>query len=213
MGRTTDAQSWEVREPGHLKDMVSVRYLFAVVLGVIAGLGCSQISRPEQAALGEQTAADTFLHEHLQSQSMVTTAEAYRAMVLLAEGNDELTSFAAREELLLAREIVRREWKLKRDQVVDRGTVAYMVMKILGLPGGVNVNVMGRMGIGDRRYALRELIYHDVMANGPPYRFISGAELVDVLGRADEVMAREGLYADEPADVVESLTSRPAAGS
>jgi hypothetical protein len=184
--------------------------MLVVLVNALVVVGCSQISRPEQAQQGEQVAADLFLHEHLQSQSMVTTAEAYRAMVMLAEGRDEINSFAGREEYLLANNIIRPEWKLRRDQVVDRGTVAYMVLKVLGLRGGVNFNIMGRLGIGDRRYALRELIYRDVMANGPPYRFISGAELVDVLGRADAVMAEEGRYPDEKTDVVESLTSRPA---
>lgn len=190
--------------------MLTVRYMLVVLVSALAIVGCSQVSRPEQAQQGEQIAADLFLHEHLQSQPMVTTAEAYRAMVMLAEGQDEISSFAGREEYLLANKIIRPEWKLQHDQVVDRGTVAYMVLKVLGLRGGVNFNTMGRLGIGDRRYALRELIYRDVMANGPPYRFISGAELVDVLGRADAVMAEEGRYPDEKTDVVESLTSRPA---
>jgi hypothetical protein len=184
-----------------------------LTLGLLlsAGLpGCSQIHRPEQAQQGEQVNTDAFLHQHLQREPMVTVAEAYRAMILLADGDDSFPSFAAREESLLQRKIVRPEWKLDREMVIDRGSVAYMVLQILKIRGGVNFNVMGRLGIADRRYAVRELTYMEMMGSTPPYRYISGAELVDLVGKADTYMAEHGLYPEERVDVVEMVESRPA---
>lgn len=182
----------------------------ATAAAMVLSAGCTQIHRPEQADLGERVPAAVFLHEHLQRQPLVTTAEAYRAVVMLAEGEDTFDSFAAREEYLLSRDIVRAEWKLERDAAIDRGAVAYMVLQVLNLPGGVNFNVMGRQGIGDRRYAVRELAYHDIMADGPTYRPISGAELIDVITNGDAMMAKKGMYDDTAMSVVEPLNQPPA---
>jgi hypothetical protein len=168
--------------------------------------GCSQISRPEQAQAGEQVNPDLFLHQHLQSRAVVTVSEAYRAMVLLAEGEDRFDSFAAREEYLLAKKIVRPEWKLRRDTAIDRGSIAYMVLQILDIRGGVNMNVYGRLlGVADRRYAVRELAYKGIMVDRPPYRLITGPELVDVLALADTYMAENGRYDEPPASVVDQV--------
>lgn len=170
--------------------------IFALTAGSLAWSGCSQMARPEQARLGEQVTAIEFLHEHLPKQPCVTVAEAYRAMIMLAEGRDDFNSFAAREEYLLAREIIRPAWKLGRDNAIDRGSVAYMVMRILKIQGGVNARVYGRMGLADRRYAVRELAWRGIMMDKPPYRLITGAELVDVLGNADAAMADRAVERD-----------------
>jgi hypothetical protein len=190
-------------ENAHHGFFIGIRHTLAiaVVASSLALGGCSQVTRPEQAQAGEKVDSNVFLHEHLPGQSMVTVAEAYRAMVMLAEGQDKLDSFAAREEYLLARQIARPAWKLQRDMAIDRGSVAYMVMRILNIRGGVNANVYGRLGIGDRRYAVRELAYRSIMTDAPPYRLISGAELVDVLGNADAAMADRAIYAQERTDI------------
>lgn len=167
---------------------------------LLAG-GCSQVSRPEQVDQAERLDVDTFLHEHLPALPIVTVGEAYRSMLVLADGDDPYSSFAQREEALLTRGIIRLDWKLQREQAVDRGTIAYMVCKILGIKGGINRAVFGELGIGDRRYALREMVYQQVMAFSPPYRYITGAELIDVVGKADRLMAEKGLYEQPPADL------------
>ena len=177
-----------------------------VGLALLAAMttGCA-VTRPEQADRGEQVPIEEFLHEHLHAQPMVTVAEAYRAMVLLADGDDTYDSFAAREQALTERGIARPAWKLTREACIDRGAVAYMVCKILRIRSGVNFTLLGSLGVGDRRYAVRELAYLDLLDSMPPYRYMSGAELVDLLGKADAYMAKEGLYEEEPVDFVETL--------
>lgn len=181
------------------------RRLVGIALMSLLLVGCTQIDKPDQADCGEQVPVDAFLHEHLQAQPMVTVGEAYRAMILLADGDDTYNSFAAREEALLAIKAVRPEWKLERDQIIDRGTVAYMVAQIIKAPGGVNFNLLGRNGVGDRRYAVREMAYLDLMDTRPSYRYMTGAELVDLLGKADAYMAKHGLYDEEPVDIAEMV--------
>lgn len=180
----------------------------AVVLGLLA-VGCSPMLRPEQADRGEQVTSDDFLHDHLQRQSVVTAAEAYRAMLMLAEGQDTPRSFAGREEELLSKGILREDWRLSRETALDRGTIAWMTCRIIGMKGGVNMRTMGELGVGDRRYAVRELVYYQLLDPGPPYRYMSGAELVDLMHKADGYMLQEGRYEQPPTDL-EALAAQPA---
>lgn len=175
---------------------------------ILAASGCTQTLRVEQADAGEKAAVDAFLHDHLEQQPMVTVGEAYRAMLILAEGEDAYSDFEARRATLESRGIARPEWGLRREACIDKGSVAYMVCQIIKLQGGVNFNVLGRLtGVGDRRYAVRELAYMELMPNAPAYRYITGGELVDVLAKADRYMASRGMYPMEPADVGEILDS------
>ncbi len=173
--------------------------------------GCSRTVRTAQADRAEQLDEDTFLHEHLPAQPMVTTAEAYRAMILLADGRDECRIFDQRAAMLVDRGITRPDWRLQRDECIDRGSVAWMVCRILDIDGGVNMRLLGSWGPGDRRYAVRELYYRQLLDSTPAYRYMSGAELVDLLGKADAYLAERGRYPAAPLDVVGPVAqTRPA---
>lgn len=207
----------------HQASMLAVRLMgFCLLCGLMVA-GCTRPERLEQVERGEQVSADLFLHEHLQMQPMVTVGEAYRAMVLLAEGEDAYDSFEARQVALEERQIVRPQWELKRAEPVDKGTVAYMVMRILKLRGGVNMLLFGNLGLGDRRYALRELAYQGLMEATPTYRFITGGELVNLMLKADRYMADHGMYPSQSVSIPDMLeggssaatrpsTTRPATG-
>lgn len=178
---------------------------WAAVGALVAGTGCSQVTRPQQTEQAEKVNLDVLLHEQLQKEAIITVAEAYRALLLLADGEERFTSFEQREAELARRGIIRGEWNLQRDQAMDRGSVAYMVMQILRIRGGVNSQLFGRVGLGDRRYALRELSYMELMQPGPDYRYITGSELVDVMARADDYMAERGMYQHAPVDIEQEV--------
>lgn len=174
--------------------------------------GLQQGSKPDQAQAGQQVNPDAFLHDHLQSEPIVTVAEAYRAMVMLSEGDDKYDSFASREEYLLQkgdRPLGVEAQTRRGDRPWQRGLYGAADFE----SGGVNMNLFGRLlGVADRRYAVRELAYIELMEDRPPYRFISGAELVDLMGKADAYMAENGLYPEERTDVVKDVGARAAPG-
>ena len=150
------------------------------------------------------------MHEHLQREPAVTVAEAYRGMVMLADGEDKFTNFEQRETSLRDRHILRCEWKLQREQAIDRGSVAYMVLRILKVRGGVNMQTFGRLGVGDRRYAVRELVYMGMLESTPDYRYMTGGEFVDLLAKADDYMAKHGMYEEQRADITDMLEKQGA---
>lgn len=199
---------------GSLKHMATTRPRLtrlccgALTLAACGMFGCSQTLRVEQADAGEKVGGDAFLHEHLAKTSAVTVAEAYRAMLFLADGDDKHADFDARRAELESRKIARPEWGLSREACIDKGSVAYMICQIIKLQGGVNFNVFGRLtGLGDRRYAVRELAYLEIMPPASPHRYITGGELVDAISKADRYMADHGMYPQESTDIKEMLDS------
>jgi hypothetical protein len=191
----------ELLVTGKLSAISSQLAAFILLLALV---GC-HTPRPEQADLGERVDQEAFLHEHLPRQAMVTVAEAYRAMLVLADGEDPYTSFEEREAALLERGIARRAWGLEREEPIDRGSAAFMITRILKIRGGVNLAILGGLGIGDRRYAVRELVWLGMLAPAPPYRYMTGSELVDVLAKADAYMAERGMYVEERTDIIEMM--------
>jgi len=172
-----------------------------VVLGLAFAGGCQKsvrmsASRPSslQASsnVGEVTYED-FLDWMVQKPKC-TVADACRAVAILMEGRDVEGPFQARYQYLLQRDVVRSAWKLREDQWIDRGTLAFMLYKALNIPGGVNMALFGSWGLGDRRFAYREMLYRDLMQRGVDYNYVTGPELVTALGKADAYMRETGQY-------------------
>ncbi|MBN1490664.1 MAG: hypothetical protein JXA69_12165 [Phycisphaerae bacterium] len=167
---------------------------FAAVLMVAAVGGCAG-PRATPPSIDPQTLDDmSFMHDYLVTQPTVTVDEAYRAILILADGEDPHETFDARRADLEARGITRPAWKLQADHCIDKGSAAYMVCVVLKIQGGLNRVIFGSWGLGDRRYALRELVYRELMADAPAYRYITGAELAGLMRKADEYMEQHGLY-------------------
>lgn len=165
------------------------------------GGGCAQ-PRADRAQVDIDTLEDEAFLGHLADLSLVTVEEAFRAMVILSEGEDAHQTFAQRQAWLKGRDIVRAAWGLEAGNYIDQGSVAFMVCKILRIRGGLSREIFGSWGLGDRRYAHRELVSRELLATrGTDYAPMTGGELVHLLGLADEFMADRGVYESEPMEL------------
>lgn len=72
-------------------------------------------------------------------------------------------------------------WELAEAAPVTKGTVAYMLVKALGIKGGLTMAVLGP----SRRYAFRECVYLRLIPGGTPGENMSGREMIDVLSAAE----------------------------
>jgi hypothetical protein len=122
-------------------------------------------------------------------------------MLILADGQDGSKNFDERKEKLESRGIARAAWNLQPDNVVDAGSVSFMVCQICKIRGGINANLFGSWGLGDRRYALRELVYREMITEGVDYEYMTGAALYGVMRDADELMAKRKLYETKGVDL------------
>lgn len=173
--------------------------LLALSLGGIE-LGCTG-PRKEPPDVKASELSDEGFQAYLAEVNLVTVDEAYRAMLILADGQDESKNFEERKQKLETRGIARAAWNLQPENVADSGSVAFMVCKICKIGGGVNMHLFGSWGLGDRRYALRELVYREMIDESVDYQYMTGAALYGLMRKADELMAKKGLYETKGVDL------------
>jgi hypothetical protein len=149
-----------------------------------------------RADLDSSSLGDPEFLSYLADRPLVSTDEAYRAVLILADGQTGPDSFEQREAELMGRGIARAAWGLTPDRAVDKGAAAFMVMRACQIKGGLNCRLLGSWGLGDRRYALGELSFLGLLPEqaGADYEPIAGGELVGLLHKADEYMEQAGLY-------------------
>jgi len=172
---------------------------------IVAGLalltgGCAATKVPLDPAVDKMS--DMAFLARLPNRPLVAVDEAARAVLIVADGECDAQTADARQEAVIARGIVRPAWKLAPDDALDRGTLAYMIARVCVIDGGINCRTFGEAGIGDRRYALREMVYQKLMTDGPVYGLVTGGEMTAVLTKADAYMEKRGLYeVDKPVEL------------
>jgi len=110
-----------------------------------------------------------------------TYGDACRAILSLAAGEHTDADFAAVQKDLAGRGIVDPDWGLAESDKLTKGTLAYMVVKTLGIKGGVTMSLFGTT----RRYALRECVYLRLMSEGATDEYVTGRELIDIVTNAE----------------------------
>lgn len=180
----------------------------ACVLPIVGCLG----PRKEPPSVDPASLSDDAFQAYLAEAPFVTVEEAYRAMLILADGEDTCKTHEERAARLESRGIARSAWNLKPENVVDAGSVSYMVVKICEIRGGVNFNLFGSWGLGDRRYAMRELVYRKMLEDSADYQAMAGDRLVGLMARASDLMEKKGLYESTKMDLSDD-TDRDASGA
>ncbi len=156
-------------------------------------LGCAG-PRTTPPVVPPETLSDPGFLAYLTEIPVVTVDEAYRAMLILADGQDGSVSFQERREKLESRGIARPAWELQPENVIDVGSVSYMICRICRINGGVNMRLFGEAGFGDRRYAMRELIYRGILEDAVDYQYVTGSTMFALMRKADAYMEETGVY-------------------
>jgi hypothetical protein len=177
-----------------------------LALALLVG-GCGR-PRKTQPSVDPATLDDTAFQAYLADAPVVTVDEACRAMLILADGHDATKDWSQRSQELLRRGWIRSAWGLHPGDMVDRGTVAFMICKVCKVYGGVDQLILGSWGLGDRRYAYRELVYRELMPPGTEFEVVTGGQLVGLMGKADSLMEKKHLYQTEKFDLGEKPAPR-----
>ncbi len=175
-----------------------VQWCSALSMMLLVGLGSGCAGpRHSTPSVDQNELSDEGFQAYLAEIDLVTVDEAYRAMLILADGEDPCESFEERQTVLESRGIVRSNWGLIPENVIDAGSVSYMICQICKIRGGLSFNLFGKVGLGDRRYALRELEYREMIDDKVDYQYVTGASLVGLMAKADALMEKKGLYDTE----------------
>ena len=120
---------------------------------------------------------------------VATYSDAYKSLVVLlgVEGqyNDTGSQFRyLRETGIIPKNIGTQE---NYDEPLRKGALAYMFVKAMGIKGGITLRIFGTT----QRYALKELVYQEIMFPGIVHDFISGQELIWTLTQAADYMGNK----------------------
>jgi hypothetical protein len=169
----------------------AIRYsMFCVGLLIAALLapGCAAPRRMYQPEQDVVSLPDTVFLHYLTTVPVVTVDEGFRAVLMLVDAPSDASTFCGRREVLERLGAIKPAWNVEPDQVLDKGTLAHMVRTVCDLPLGFNELWLSRLGLGDRRYALRTCVDLGVMSYGLSYAPVTGGELLSVITKAESYL-------------------------
>jgi len=165
--------------------------LLAIAVVAAGNGGCTMPIRTYTPQVHPNTLNDTAFLHYLATVPLVTVDEGMRAVLILTDARPRPTDYAARFDRLLAMKAVRENWKLSADQLLDQGSLAYMLRAVCRLRGGLNEALASRTGWGDRRYALKTCVHAGILRNARPSDPITGGELLSALTAAETCLPGE----------------------
>ena len=123
---------------------------------------------------------------NLPDKGVATFEDGCRGIATLLKISLPDPSFEKVAQELLDRKIIRKGWTEKPDSALTWGKISYMVCRTLKVRGGLIMTVVGPT----ERYAYRECIDKELMPAGNKAKFLTGADLMAILYKA-EVYIRE----------------------
>ena len=163
--------------------------LLLLVLAGFLNTACRAPQRTYQPEMDPNRLGDTVFLHYLASVPVVSVDEGIRAVLLLvADDGHRLKSYETRYESLRDRGAIKPRWNLSPGQVLNKGTLAYMLRTVCHLPKSLNELLAARTGWGDRRNALKVCIHEGIMPYGLPHEPVKGGELLSALTAAEENM-------------------------
>jgi hypothetical protein len=169
--------------------------MFAVLL--IAGCKSATVSEPLTDKLGGSDLDQQleFWHE-LANRPVTCNDEAFHGLLLYIDGDDPNTDYASRVSALKSRKMLPAGFNRPANEAVKRGTLAVAIAHALNIRGGL----MMHLSPDCSRYAVRELMFHELYPVSSPNQTFSGSEFLGIMGRVEDW--QRGNAADVPAAVL-----------
>lgn len=122
----------------------------------------------------------------LANKDWCSNHEAASLILLLVDGEDRYQTFDERVRVLESKGLVQPGWQLKENDVVTKGTLAFMVWGAMDNEGGVMLRLLPC-----RHYAYRETVYKGLITRGSEYEPVTGPEAVAIMGRVSRQMEKK----------------------
>jgi hypothetical protein len=129
-----------------------------------------------------------FLH-YLATVPVVTVDEGMRGLLLLRGEGAKPVTFNERHVAFCRLGVVKASWHLSPGQILDKGTLAYMLREVCGLRRGFNERLAGVVALGERRYALKACMDQGLMSYGLAREAVSGGDMLSALTNAEHYLA------------------------
>jgi len=167
-------------------DARCIATLLLALLSVVAA-GCQHYLMPSSAVDAYPKADQEldFLAE-VEKMNAITNNDAVHAFLLLQDGADAQPDYASRRA-----EAIRRGWMDRgastiANEAAHVGWMATAGCMVMQIKGGVSMHLFGPVP----RYAVRELIFMEILPLRTENQVLSGSEFVDYLNRLDRISGR-----------------------
>ncbi len=194
------------RAPGAWRGSVlRIALVMSAGTALTVGLGCdrqmAQTSVTDRYPRPEQELDHA---ESLESTAVVTNNDMLHGFIVFAGGEDPWTTYAQRVLDARARGWVPKGWNEPANESATVGRMASIASHIVEIRGGLSFMILGPTP----RYALRELMYQDILPPRTENQSLSGLEFTDFLNRLSRMSRlKEGTAAT--AAVRDSAVPRP----
>ncbi len=170
--------------------------ILIVLIGLIAGCQTAKVAQPLTGRLAGNDPEQQLEFWHtLATRPVTSNDEAFHGLLLYADGRDPANDYAGRVEVLKSRKMLPKKFDRPADEAVERGPLAQAICRMLGIKGGVMLQLTGA-----QRYAVRELTYMELYPPSGQNQTFSGSEYLGIIGRIEDY--QRGNPADEPAAVM-----------
>lgn len=158
-----------------------------VALLSMATAGCQPYLMPSSAVDAYPKADQEldFLAE-VEKMNAVTNNDAVHAFLLLQDGADAQPDYAARRAEAIRRGWMDRGASTNANEAARIGWMATAGCVVMQIKGGVSMHLFGPVP----RYAVRELIFMEILPLRTENQVLSGSEFVDYLNRLDRISGR-----------------------
>lgn len=153
----------------------------------LASTGCQPYLMPS-SAVDTYPKADQeldFLAE-VEKMNAITNNDAVHAFLLLQDGDDAQPDYAARRAEAIRRGWMDRGTSTNANEAARVGWMATAGCLVMQIKGGLSMRVFGPVP----RYAVRELIFMEILPLRTENQVLSGSEFVDYLNRLDRISGR-----------------------
>ena len=160
-----------------------IDWLVLAALLMMAGCQTARVGHPLTQDLAGNAAETQMDFWHTLAGRPVTSYdEAFHGLLLYLDGRDGAQDYAGRVAELRLRKMLPSGFSAPAGQAVDRGTLAYAIVRALQIKGGWVMHVFGN----SPRYAIKELEYEGVYPPSSPNQTFSGSEFVGVIGKMED---------------------------
>jgi hypothetical protein len=131
---------------------------------------------------------DLSYFRELFSKRVAFLSDATKALVILLGVQDQKKDFASQIAFLKEKNIIPKKdiKELSQHKPLRKGLAAYMFCQALEIKGGIWLRLFGL----NQRYALKELVFEEIMLPGNLNDIVSGKELVVIFTNAAEYLAK-----------------------
>lgn len=146
----------------------------------VCGTGCQrQMSDTSVTDRFPRAEQELDHHEALESTTVTTNNDMLHGFLVFAVGEDPWTTYSQRVLDARARGWVPSDWREPANESATVGRMASIAAHIVEVRGGLSFMLLGPTP----RYALRELVYQDILPARTENQSLSGLEFSDFLNR------------------------------